>query len=363
MHYTPILKDRPAELKAMTLLHTPRVIALEMLWPLIEVRVPDDEAGLKDILDKINRDLTASPCARFMIDLNAVDSTYPTAQVSALPSTYSPLEYLSVKSVSHWQLTPVVTLSSSATLLTTSVATARTHNSNIAIRLIFDDLQDVNFATNLDALVLALGLPREELHIILDACAITPSNVTAIQMALVGSIAGFPHVSDWASITVAASAFPAATPPNPPGAGSIARIPRTEWDLYQRLRSRFTALDISFGDYGIDNPEFAPNPNARSVSNLRYTASTEWLFVKGRLVSKGGADYFRDVCRIIAAQPEYMSPTYSWGDEFIDTCGGGGGGTGNAVTWRQVAVTHHITLVLDQLSGLGAGAAATTPAF
>lgn len=363
MHYAPILKDRPAELKALTLLHTPRAISLDTLWPLIEVRVPDDEADLKNILDKINRDLTASPCPRFMIDLNAIDSTYPTAQVSAMPSTYCPLEYLSVNSAGHWRLTPVVTLSSSATLLTKSVATARTHNSSIAIRLIFDDLQDANFATNLDALVVALGIPREELHIILDACAITPSNVTAIQMALVGSIASFPHMSDWASMTVAASAFPAATPPNPSGAGNIARIPRTEWDLFQRLRIRFMQLDLSFGDYGIDNPEFAPNPNARAVSNLRYTADTEWLFVKGRLMSKGGADYFRDVCRIIAAQPEYRSPNYSWGDEFINTCGGGGGGTGNAVTWRQVAVTHHITLVLDQLAGLGVGAAATTPVF
>lgn len=164
-------------------------------------------------------------------------------------------------------------------------------------------------------------------------------------------------------MTLAASAFPSATPASPSGPGSVVRVPRSEWTLFQRVVARRPGTDLNFGDYGIENPDFEPTPNARAVSNLRYTIDSEWMFIKGKLVTKGGASYFRDVCRILYAMPEYQGSMFSWGDQIISQCGAGAGGTGNATTWRQIAITHHITFVLEQLANMtGSVPVPATPA-
>lgn len=362
MLYVPILKDKAGELKSMTLLSQPTAINLDPLWPLIEVRSPEEETGIASSLDKVLRELEASPCQRFMIDLTLVDADYPGATLGTPPA--HPLAYISNESAGKWSLTPVLTLWSSSTLLTEAVAAATHHRSGIALRLSFDDINDPAFPTNLDSLVVASGMRRSDIHIILDAAAVSDSQLSAMQMALNGVLTSFPHVSAWATITIASSAFPTMLPFKAADrAGAIARSPRTEWELFKRLHARFPALGLNFGDYVIENPDFTPNPNARAVSNLRYTTDAEWLFVKGKLLKDDGARYFRTVCTVLSAQLEYRGPTYSWGDQFVDVCGGGGGGTGNATTWRQVAITHHITLVLEQLGHFAssAGGSATPP--
>jgi hypothetical protein len=111
----------------------------------------------------------------------------------------------------------------------------------------------------------------------------------------------------------------------------------------------------NFGDYTIVHPEFTAVDMRmiKSAGKIVYTTSVNWE------IRKGGA--FRDNpkqmhehCASIVRSGNFKGAEYSSGDDYIAKCAVRAEGPSNQTRWKEVAVNHHITLVLDDLATSGA---------
>ena len=56
------------------------------------------------------------------------------------------------------------------------------------------------------------------------------------------------------------------------------------------------------------------------------------------------------IAQSVTDHPAYMGEDFSWGDEYIAKCARKEAKPGNPKTWVTVAINHHITFVVNQLS-------------
>lgn len=127
---------------------------------------------------------------------------------------------------------------------------------------------------------------------------------------------------------------------------------RHEWPLYQQLLTELQGLrQPNFGDYTIETPEFISqdmrllNPAGKIV----YATENTWLIPKGNSF-RDNREQMIAHCKAIIESGHYKGKDYSAGDKRIYDTFYEIEGTGNQGTWKEVGVSHHITLVANQLS-------------
>ncbi|RZM22580.1 MAG: hypothetical protein EOO88_28965, partial [Pedobacter sp.] len=113
------------------------------------------------------------------------------------------------------------------------------------------------------------------------------------------------------------------------------------------------ARQFVFGDYGIvhpEKPEIDPKI-MRATAKIRYTMEDCWLVIKGEGLHKGDRykQYF-SLAEILASDPIFEGPDFSWGDDHVVNCSNRNTTTGNPTTWVKVDTNHHITFVVRQLN-------------
>jgi hypothetical protein len=198
------------------------------------------------------------------------------------------------------------------------------------------------------------GVKPNETDIILDFGAITDIQSSSVLITAIALISSLVFVNEWRSLTFAATAFPKDL--RDISADSIARLTRTEWQVWKTLLNRSDKLRRipNFGDYGINYPihsEIDPR-TVKMSAGLRYTSDDEWLVFKGRNVIKYGHDQFNRFCADLIKMKEYKGKTFSWGDKEIDYFAHTAINTGGATTWRKIGFNHHFAMVVDQLATL-----------
>lgn len=198
-----------------------------------------------------------------------------------------------------------------------------------------------------------LELPPPALDLLIDLRELPVGLIGPMGLAIRTILESVPHVQDWRSVSVAGCGFPQ----NLSGvaADSVEIVPRSEWTLWNSLRSHRVPRLPAFADYGIGHPEPPAEIDPRIMrmsANLRYTSDNEWVVLKGRNTRAHGYEQFRDLCREMRRRAEFRGADFSWGDDFIEQCAVGTGSVGNATTWRQVGTSHHLAHVVDQLANL-----------
>jgi Beta protein len=166
-----------------------------------------------------------------------------------------------------------------------------------------------------------------------------------------------PHPAKLRSIVLAASSFPVDLSAIPGHGETYVR--RGEWALWKRIRDK-VPFTISFGDYGISHPAF-PGPVKRSPPpSVRYTTPEDYYLVKRRAAMEEGEEPRRDLARDLITTPEYRQygPEFSWGDAEImryaekQERGPRGSGWGGGMEWRKIGTSHHLAVVVYDLSTL-----------
>jgi hypothetical protein len=236
-----------------------------------------------------------------------------------------------------------------------AVGRAVTHDSHGAcLRIGADDLEDADELSPaiIDALA-SLALQPQEVDLLIDLGPILPQQGwtgAAIRL-LVSSI---PHLGDWRSFTLAASAFPVDL--SGVKGESVATLPRTEWAVWRGLHARRERLARlpTFADYGISNPvqrEVDPRIIQMSAA-IRYTLDEEFLIIKGRSVRLRGFDQYYELAASLASRQDFRGKDFSWGDAYIAECAARTKGPGNAPVWRRVGNSQHMAFVTNQLASL-----------
>lgn len=227
------------------------------------------------------------------------------------------------------------------------------YNNGICIRLEEADLSDIpELRKNIDNLINSLQIKKDKVDIVLDYKQIIPQQEQTHLNNIILTIARLPHLLHWRTLTLASTAYPSnlrSIPTNSNGS-----LPRTEWNVYKVLRNSGLARLPAFSDYNISIPNFI-NVDPRVINmaaGIKYTAGNEFLIFRGMGIKNKGFGQMVQICQNVINHPYYLGINFSVGDKYIYDCANSLCSTGNAERWVNVAVNHHLTLVVQDLSNL-----------
>lgn len=222
------------------------------------------------------------------------------------------------------------------------------------LRLTLDDLDEPNWSRNLMAFIEYHSLAPESVDIVLDFGSIEDDHQAMVQALALNILDALPEIQRWRSLILVATAFPNSMGVVP--RNGSARMDRVEWIVWNWLYEQRDSLRRMpwYGDYGIQHPavvDFDPKVMSSSAA-IRYTLDSEWLFIKGESMKKGGGQ-FKRLARILVDTADYFGSEHCPGCEFIwRFVKGQEKKAGSQTVWRRIGTAHHFSLAIEQLRSL-----------
>jgi len=191
------------------------------------------------------------------------------------------------------------------------------------------------------------------LYLILDLYALSDRDPFAEAASIAGVVAHYCGMTTLSQVIVSGGSFPMSLGGLKPGINNF--IIRQEVAIWQALRGTAGCEQVVFGDYGVTNPkpldEIDPT-KMNPAAAIRYALPTSWRVIRGsgvRTKGKGGMGQYNGLCQLLIGLPDYCGNTYSYGDERYSAHAQPGSSSGNYMTWRRDATSHHIVLTVRSL--------------
>jgi hypothetical protein len=244
---------------------------------------------------------------------------------------------------------PVTSLDASEDFNAVVAAVLKDDGRGIGIRARLEHLMEPRFGALAAALMKTIGAGEEETDLIVDLGAPNYEPYEDFADGLLAAIDNIGDVSGYRSFVLIGSGYPESIPFDRPGG----QLPRHDWAFFNVLRAKLEGVRRvpNYGDYTVVHPEFTPLDMRiiKSGGKLIYTSNGHWT------IRKGGA--FRDNreqmhghCAHIVASSEFRGSAFSEGDDYIEKCARRVVGPSTQSFWKQVAISHHIMHVLEDLS-------------
>ncbi len=218
----------------------------------------------------------------------------------------------------------------------------------LAVRVNLIELLNPNFNINVNALLSFMGIGYEDLDLIIDLGEpenylpyITFSNLLA------NAITNINHLPAYRSYVLTSMSLKMNEIKKPGD-----EVPRHEWLLYKHLISVLGDVRLaSYGDYTIESPKFISLDMRmlKPAGKIIYTCDDSWYIPKGKAF-RGNEQQMTKHCESIINSGNYSGSGFSYGDQLISDTFNGSKGCGNLSTWKQVAVSHHLEKVVEQLA-------------
>ena len=248
---------------------------------------------------------------------------------------------------------PAVPLSANASTVRAVKAIVKWNRLGVAIRVRLEDLMKASPYEQVQALASALDAELSDTDLIVDLGAPNFEPYEAFSRALIVALQKLGDLHAYRNLVLIGTAIPETFKDIAKGSDEI---PRHDWLFYQTVIEKLPVgmRRPNFGDYTIVHPKFAPLDmrKIKTAGKLIYTTPHSWA------VRKGGA--FRDNpeqmhghCADLVSRHIFMGADYSSGDDYIAKCAVRHEGPSNQTRWKDVAINHHITHVLDDLATLG----------
>lgn len=247
---------------------------------------------------------------------------------------------------------PVVPLDLATPLAASVKAIVSTDGLGAAIAIRMEALMKPTARARIESLAESLGLGLNEVDLLVDLGAPNFEPYDAFAGALILAMRRLGDLHAFRNFVVIGTAIPESFKDVAKG---VDHLPRHDWLFYRALLAKMPdgMRRPNYGDYAIVHPEFAAVDMRmiRAAGKLVYTTPTVWE------VRKGGSfrdhpEQMHDHCAAIVAGSEFRGAGYSFGDEYIAKCATGAAGPSNQTRWKEVAINHHITHVLDDLAKL-----------
>ncbi|MGH3906177.1 MAG: beta family protein [Pseudonocardiaceae bacterium] len=343
--YLPVLKGRQGELTSLADI---RPVTRRAIVPLVEI-VPgplDDEPTVRAVVDKTIRKLKVWSGSRLLLDTGWLPGDIQ------LPGGVDVLGYATAAAAAAGiEATPVVRLNG-AELARRGARRHTESEDGIAVRLNVEDMDEdpEDLEEALTALLRRLGRTPAEVDLLLDLGPVDGDVAARAGARLVRDVLhDLPEPEAWRGVVVLAGAFPADLQAVQPW--TLGELPRRDATLHDRLRRRPLPRVPTFGDYAVTHPLLVTGPAFPAAPQLHYTASDQWLVLKGRRNDPEGHEQFYRVCEAIAQHPEFAGAALGKADARI--ADPRRNGPGNASTWRAIATTHHLDYLVHRLTTLG----------
>ena len=223
-----------------------------------------------------------------------------------------------------------------------------TDKQGVAIRLKLPELMSSNINSQLGNMISDLEVTAESTDLIIDLevpQSFEPYN--AFSKALATAIKRIDNINQFRSFVISGMSLKLSEVQRPG-----AEPTRHEWMLYQHLVKELgDTRKPTYSDYTIETPDFISmdmrllNPAGKIV----YATSDTWLITKGKSFRDNRSQMI-DQCATIVHSTHYCGKDYSHGDNRIFETYKKIDGTGGLGTWKEVGISHHITLVVNQLA-------------
>lgn len=190
-------------------------------------------------------------------------------------------------------------------------------------------------------------LPEHRWHVVLDAHDVVSTQATSLASQaspFIAQLQALPYIE---TITFSGGSFPMSMQGISQGSNSFDRV---EWVAYQQLKATFP--DLKFGDYSVTNPVLmeVEDPTKMNPSvQIRYTRQDNWLVFKAGGSKTSGMGQYNDLCRLLIMHKDYSQPPFSFGDQKYWDHAQPTSTSGNYMTWRRDATSHHIVYTARQL--------------
>lgn len=248
---------------------------------------------------------------------------------------------------------PTIPLGANGSTVRAVASIVKRDSLGVAISVRLEDLMKPDPDARVQALVSALGVEFSDTDLIVDLGAPNFEPYEAFSGGLIIALRRLGDLQAYRNLVVIGTAIPETFKNVAKGTDEI---PRHDWLFYKTLLTKLPdgMRRPSFGDYTIVHPEFTPVDmrKIKSAGKIVYTTPRSWS------VRKGGA--FRDNpeqmhghCADLISKAFFKGSGYSSGDNYIAKCAVGQEGPSNQTRWKDVAINHHITHVLDDLATLG----------
>jgi hypothetical protein len=165
-------------------------------------------------------------------------------------------------------------------------------------------------------------------------------------------------LGQWRNVVLLGTTMPRSLGGGIVEAGTVGRLPRKEWLLWLALRGSRGSRLPTYGDYAVQHPE-PPLDVAEGQLPLgmrgaiRYTHETVTVIPRARAPRhEEGREQYRQLCRVLVDQPEFVGRDYTWGDCQVADCADGSCEPGWEDHWRGAGTSHHLRFVVDQLARL-----------
>lgn len=357
-HYVPVLKWKRGERTALEKLDSS---LKEILTPLIEIQpIPfDHKKGvfsktLDDHLSEVGKHVKTAWNVKksLFVDVNVIYENEDFSE-DTLQTGEHPVEFLfNDLEAQGIQAIPVTGILRHQAFHDAIKVINHDHRRGICLRLEESDLSDLkSLHRNIKAFLDFFEEEVKNIDIILDYKQILPQHEDTHINNIILLLAQFPHLNEWRTITLTSTAYPKTLQKVP--TNSNGTLPRTEWDVYKKIRGLSLARHPAFGDYNITHPEFV-NLDPRIINmaaGIRYTKESKYHIFRGIGVKNNGFSQMVNICTDLVNDPCYCGSTFSFGDQEIYDCANSVRPTnGNAETWVTAGINHHLTLVARDIS-------------
>jgi hypothetical protein len=346
--YQPILKGKKAEFDAWERVSPTRRVNTS---PLFELVVKDGaDADLRAFETRL-------AAASRQGDVVAVDlhALGPDAVPSG--STLRPYAWLATEvQQSGVKIRPVIYVDDDRDTTSDARHAAQLLGENVILRVggrngdPHPDVRDRSLA----AFCASIGLATSGLHLLIDFEGIYGSNLGDLQRSANAYLAWVASNGSWASVTLAAGAFPAQITTLAKSTANM--IPRLDAAVWNLVHPTSPVPDLQYGDYGIRHPELAEKGFGGPLPNLRYASETAWAVWREAKLQKYPNGSFYAVCAGIVSLPEFDGAQFSWADGVIATKAtarpGPEKGSGTGADWITYGMNRHIEFVVDRLTNL-----------
>jgi len=346
-HYVPMLKVKRGEKTALRLI-SPDV--RPSITPLLEIveRKSDKAPTVEAHLDTAFRDLADSvrPYSRCFLDVREIEPDGPAAAEEA----YNRAEALGIV------FTPVTGISRTADL----AAALQHRHHGVAVRLTRAEFEAGSLGPNLLQFMNQHGLQPEQSDLIIDLGAVDDLITEGIQALSQAFLSAVPDRPRWRTFTLSACAFPSSMAKVE--RHSHALVSRAEWiawrDGLHARQSEIVRLP-TYSDCAIQHPKgvegFDPRVMPMSAA-IRYTASDNWLLIKGESVRRTPArEQYPDLAMQLAyghLRSRFSGVDHCHGCASTKAAADGASGLGSAEVWRRLGTIHHVTTAVEALASL-----------
>lgn len=363
--YIPILRWRPAEMKALERLSSHDSVNVT---PLIEFIMPAPS------IDKESRKIIKTPKEKFLetlpditkgllsscgknpvlIDTHLLDSDIRASSLNQILSSSRELDLFSIPVI---YIIPVISTGVDMATRAVAIDYAKSSGHGLCIRIDKSHLEEPDIAGHISKFIAENALNIENTDLLVDLRVVDQDTDATL---IARKIATLPDLKKWRSFIVSGGVFPKDLTNFQPGKAH--ELKRWDWNLWKNIREARLPRVPLFSDYTIQCPNYE-RVDAIGSTSIRYTADENWWIFRGKkpglidpkTKEKGpGREQYIDHARTLKKRDFYKNSGYSFGDSEIDRIAAPNNKSpGNPATWLTIGINHHITLAARQISNLG----------